>query len=75
MVEKKFKFNILAFFIAFLLGMIYVYISAPKPKIVIKYPTPFNVNKLVYKSDNDLCYKYNVEEVKCTKEAIDQKII
>lgn len=73
--EKVFKFNFLAFIIAFAIGIFYVYISTPKPKIVIKYPTPYNSNKIVYRNDNDVCYKYMVEEVKCTDKAIEQPII
>lgn len=73
--EKVFKFNFLAFIIAFAIGIFYVYISTPKPKIVIKYPTPYNSNKIVYRNDNDVCYKYMVEEVKCTDRAIEQPII
>jgi hypothetical protein len=78
MVEQpigEFKFNFFAFIIAFAIGIFYVYISTPKPKIVIKYPTPYNCNKIVYRNDNDICYKYSVEEVKCTDKAIDQPLI
>lgn len=73
--EKIFKFNFIAFIIAFAIGILYVYISTPKPKIVIKYPTPYNSNKIVYKNDNDICYKYQVEEIKCTDKAIEQPLI
>jgi len=55
--------------------MFYVYIAAPKPKIIIKYPTPYNANKIVYRNDNDICYKYKVDEIKCSDNAIDQPII
>jgi len=75
MTEKKFVFNIYAFFITFMLGLFYVYISSPKPKIIVKYPTPYNVEKTVYKSDNDLCYKYDAQEVKCEKNFIKQTIL
>jgi hypothetical protein len=73
--EKSFKFNYPAFFIAFGLGILYVYIASPKPRIVIKYPTPYNAEKIVYRSSNDNCYKYEVNEVKCTDKAIEQPII
>ena len=73
---KSFKFNIFAFIIAFSFGILYVYISAPKPQIIIKYPTPYNANKIVYRNPNsDMCYKYEVQEVKCLDNAIDQPII
>ena len=73
--QKVFKFNVFAFIIAFAVGILYVYISTPKPKMIIKYPTPYNVDKIVYKNENDVCYKYQVEEIKCTDKAIDQPII
>lgn len=73
--EQVFKFNFFAFIIAFSIGMFYVYIAAPKPKIVIKYPTPYNATKIVYRNDNDICYKYTVDEIKCSDSAIDQPII
>ena len=73
--EKKFQFNVYMFFLAFILGMFYVYISAPKPRIIIKYPTPYNANKIVYKNGNDMCYKYSAEEIKCTDKSVPQPII
>lgn len=72
---KIFRFNFIAFFIAFLLGISYVYLSSPKQKIIIKYPNPFNSSKNIYKNESDLCYKYEVEENKCTDKAIEQPII
>ena len=72
--EKIFRINWYSFFIAFALGVFYVYISSPKPRIIIKYPTPFNANKVYYKSDDGMCYKYNIEEVKCDNNAIPQPV-
>jgi hypothetical protein len=73
--KKSFKFNILAFVIAFALGIFYVYFSSPAQNIVVKYPTPYNSNKIVYKGLNDECYKFKTKEVKCTDKAIDQPIV
>jgi len=75
MQEKVFRFNYIAFIFAFALGILFVYISTPKQKIIIKYPTPYNSNKIVYKNENDFCYKYEVNEIKCNDKAIDQPII
>ena len=73
---KTFSFNFLAFIIAFAIGIFYVYISTPKPHVVIKYPTPYNADKIVYKHyDTNTCYKYKVEEVKPVDNAIEQPII
>lgn len=73
--EKKFSFNLFYFFIAFIAGIFYVYLDSPKPRIIIKYPTPYNTEKLTYKGLGDDCYKFNVNEVECTKGALHQPII
>ncbi len=72
---KQFHFNIAAFIVAFVIGIIYVYIDAPKARIVVKYPTPYNANKIVYKGLNEDCYKFKAIEVECTKDAVAQPII
>ena len=41
--------NPIAFFAAFCLGIFIVYISVPEPKVIIKYPTPDNVEKMYTK--------------------------
>lgn len=75
MQEKVFKFNFIIFFFALAIGILFVYLSTPKQKIIIKYPTPYNANKIIYKNENDFCYKYEVSEIKCTDKAINQPII
>ena len=55
----------LYFFISFCIGMFFVYISTPKPKVIIKYPTPENAGKVIYKDNSGVCYKYVANEVKC----------
>lgn len=74
-VVKTFKFNVLSFFVAFMLGIFYVYISSPKPRIIVKYPTPYNADKLLYQNDSGECFKFNIKEVECDKNAIPQPII
>jgi hypothetical protein len=73
--NKIFRINWFSFVFAFILGIIYVYISSPPIRSVIKYPTPYNANKIVYRNDNDICYKYKVNEIKCSNNVIDQPII
>ncbi len=53
------------FFIALFIGMFFTYISTPIPDIIIKYPTPENAGRVIYKDDADVCYKYRAEEVQC----------
>ena len=62
---NTFKLNWIAFLIAFILGISYVYFTTPVPKVVIKYPNPYNSNKTVYKDESDTCYKYKATKVVC----------
>jgi hypothetical protein len=55
----------LSFFIAFAIGIFLVYIYSPAKKIIIKWPTPENIEKTVYKDHSDSCYKYKANEVSC----------
>ena len=73
--EKHFVFNFIAFFTAFAIGILYVYIAAPKKKLLIKYPTPFNADNTIYQSDDKVCYKYKVNEVKCDTNSIPQPLL
>lgn len=72
---RMFRMNWLSFFLAFILGIFYVYISSPPIRNVIKYPTPYNANKIVYMNHDNQCYKYNADEVKCTEASLTQPII
>ena len=61
----SFKLNWVAFLIAFACGITYVYFVVPPPKIVIKYPNPYNVDKVVYQDDTKSCYKYSADKIEC----------
>lgn len=58
----------LSFFIAFFIGMFLVYIYAPPMRIIIQWPTPENAGKVVYRDTEDVCYKYNANEVDCPED-------
>ena len=55
----------LAFFIALAVGLFFTYIYAPPKKIIIKWPTPENAGKIIYKDNADSCYKYKANEIPC----------
>lgn len=60
------------FFISLFIGMFLVYISTPAPDIIIKYPLPDEVNDIVYKDDGEMCYKYDVTEVDCDQNEVNE---
>jgi len=71
---KAFKLHWAAFLIALSVGMLYVYASTPKPKVVIKYPNPDNAKSIVYKDAADSCYMYKADKVECTKDKVQQPV-
>jgi hypothetical protein len=57
--------DVKAFFIALFIGLFLTYIFSKPKKIIIKWPTPENAGKLIYKDNEENCYKYNAKEVEC----------
>jgi hypothetical protein len=64
------------FFVAFAIGMAGCYLSAPRPTVVVKFPTPYNAGKITYRreDDPDACFKYRAEKVPCTGDALPQPV-
>ena len=56
------------FIVSFAFGIFLSYIFTPKPKIVIKYPTPQNAGKITYVDDGGVCYRYEAIETKCPED-------
>lgn len=62
----EFRVRLAIFLVCFSVGMLYVYAITPKKRAIIKYPTPFNAGKIVYKDKTDgSCYKYKAEQIDC----------
>lgn len=60
------KINPFAFFLAFAIGMFFIYIVTPPPEIIVKFPTPWNAGKIVYKTDdNKSCFVYRAKKTSC----------
>lgn len=56
--------NIKVFLIALFIGLIYVYIDSSKENITV-YPTPSNIEDVMFKDKADNCYKYELEDIPC----------
>ena len=57
--------NAYDFLISFCIGMLIIYLKPMSKCIVYRHPTPNNANKIIYKDENNGCFIYNAEEVKC----------
>lgn len=57
--------SIPVFIISFAVGLFFVYIFGPEMKKIYIYPTPENIDNVLFKDNADNCYKYKAQEVKC----------
>ena len=59
------KLDPLAFALALGVGLMVVYVIAPRPRRVIKFPSPMNAGAVVYRDKDKGCYVYEPEKVQC----------
>lgn len=60
--------NFKIFLLAFIIGMIFIYLKDEK-KIITVYPTPHNKKKVQFKDIADNCYKYEFNEINCPSDS------
>lgn len=62
----EFRYRLVIFLVCFSLGILYVYMVTPHRRAIVKYPTPYNAGKVVYKDETDgTCYKYKAQQTDC----------
>ena len=53
------------FFISLAIGLFFIYIWGPEMKTIYIYPSPENVEKILFKDNADNCFYLKSTEVKC----------
>lgn len=53
------------FIISLIIGLLYVYLSVPTPKLIYVYPTPDNIDNIEYVDIANNCYEFTKKEVNC----------
>ena len=53
------------FLISFAVGIFFVYILGPENKIIYVYPTPENVDEILFKDKADNCFYFQQQEIEC----------
>ena len=53
------------FIISFAIGLFFIYILGPKMKKILIYPSPENVDKILFKDNADNCFYFKPNEVDC----------
>lgn len=59
------EIDFMIFFMSLFIGLFFVYISAPKPNIIFKYPTVNTAHDITYIDEANTCYKYIPKPVNC----------
>jgi len=59
------KIEPLYFFLSLFIGLFLTYTFTPQPEVIIRYPTPDNIDNYVYKDGVDNCFKFTSREVRC----------
>lgn len=59
------KVEIFYIALGFFIGLFIVYVTAPVPKIILKYPTIDNIQNTTFIDDSGQCYRYYAQEVGC----------
>ncbi len=58
------------FFVAFAIGALACYIMTPPPEVILRFPSPYNAGRVVYKDANrQSCFTYNADKVACPADA------
>ena len=57
--------NIPVFLISLTIGLLYTYLTAPRPNVIYVYPTPENIGQIQYKDESGTCFGFDAVEVSC----------
>jgi len=60
--------SIPVFLISFSIGLFFVYILGPETKPIYIYPSPENVDKVLFKDKAENCFYFEEEYVDCPKD-------
>lgn len=53
------------FFASLAIGLFFVYILGPSRKTIYVYPSPENIDKILFKDKADNCFSFDQVEVDC----------
>jgi hypothetical protein len=56
------------FLISFTIGLFFIYVLGPEIKTIYIYPSPENVDKILFKDKAENCFYFEEQEIKCPKD-------
>lgn len=66
MIFNSISFPIFA--VSFIVGLIFVYLLGPETKKIYVYPTPENVDKVLFKDKSNSCFYFDPKIIECPKD-------
>ena len=57
--------SIPVFLLSLVVGLFFIYVLGPEVKTVMVYPTPENIDKILFKDKGDNCYSFTKTEIDC----------
>ena len=59
------RISIFYILVGLFIGFFIIYVTAPAPEVILKYPTIENIHNTTYIDENNQCYKYFAKEIPC----------
>jgi hypothetical protein len=59
--------SIPVFLVSFAIGLFFIYVLGPEIKTIFIYPSPENVDKILFKDKADNCFSFQEEIIECPK--------
>lgn len=69
------RLNMSALVVSFAIGILYTYLVTPAPKVIVKFPSPFNAGKVMYRDSSDTCYMFRSDAVECAGAVLPQPLL
>jgi hypothetical protein len=69
------KISVTTFLISLAIGLFIVYVYGTDMKVIYVYPSPENINQVLYKDKADNCFTFEAREVKCPTDPAKIKVV
>jgi hypothetical protein len=56
------------FLVSFAIGLFFAYVMGPDMKVIYVYPTPENVDSILFKDKADNCFQFKQVNVECPQD-------
>lgn len=69
------RLHLTALVASFAIGILYTYLVTPPPAVIVKFPSPYNAGKVLYRDRSDTCYMFRSDAVACSGPILQQPLL